>query len=69
MLSEASTTEISKKKKPVGFDQNKQVARQGGTVAGVARSELERQTGESVITAENAKSFGVIKQQLLHKGS
>jgi hypothetical protein len=50
MLAEASTTEISKKKIPQDFNQNKQVARQGGTVAKVARTEIERQTGVSVIT-------------------
>jgi hypothetical protein len=50
MLAEASTTEISKKKVPQSFDQNKQVAREGGTVAKVARTEIERQTGVSVIT-------------------
>lgn len=57
MLAEASTTEISKKKSPKGLSQNKIVARQGGTVAGVARREIERQTGEGVITASNAKTL------------
>lgn len=57
MLAEASTTEISKKKSPKGLDQNKIVAREGGTVAGVARKEIERQTGVSVIRQENAKSL------------
>ncbi len=55
MLAEASTKEISKKKSPKGLDQNKQVAKEGGTVAGVARKEIERQTGESVIISSNAK--------------
>ena len=53
MLAEASTTEISKKKKPDGFPANQQIAREGGRVAGKARAEIEKQTGESVIT--NAK--------------
>ena len=55
MLAEASTTEISKKKKPQGLENNKQVARAGGIAARKARLEIERQTGESVITAKNAK--------------
>jgi hypothetical protein len=55
MLAEASTTEISKKKKPQGLESNKQVAREGGTVAKKARIELEKQTGERVVTARNAK--------------
>jgi len=54
MLAEASTTEISKKKKPQSFDENKTVARQGGHVAGTARKEIEAQTGESIVSAENA---------------
>lgn len=55
MLAEASTTEISKKKKPKGLESNKQIARAGGIAARKARLEIEKQTGESVITAKNAK--------------
>ena len=55
MLAEASTTEISKKKKPQGLENNKQVARAGGFAAKKARIEIEKQTGESVITARSAK--------------
>lgn len=55
MLAEASTTEISKKKKPKGLESNKQVARAGGIAARKARMEIEKQTGESVVTARNAK--------------
>jgi len=58
MLAEASTTEISQKKMPQGLKQNKQIAREGGTVAGVARAEIERQTGKSVISSANAQSLG-----------
>lgn len=54
MLAEASTTEISKKKKPQGSENNKRVARAGGLAAKKARTEIEKQTGESVITAKNA---------------
>ena len=54
MLAEASTTEISKKQQPSGLKENKEVAQKGGNVAGLARQEIERQTGQNVITAENA---------------
>ena len=57
MLAEASTTEISKKKKPKSFPQNKEVARQGGHVAGTARKEIEAQTGESIVSPENAANL------------
>ena len=49
MLAEASTSEISKKQKPIGLIQNKIVAKRGGNVAKKARVEIEEQTGESVI--------------------
>jgi len=55
MLAEASTTEISKKQKPEGLENNKQVARKGGIAAKKARIEIEKQTGESVVTSKNAK--------------
>lgn len=58
MLAEVSTTEISKEKKPVGLDNNKQVARKGGGVAAKAREEIEKQTGKSIISKKNAKELG-----------
>jgi len=61
MLAEASTTEISKKKKPVNFKENKKVAREGGSIAGVARRKLESMTGKKVITKLNARGLGLIK--------
>jgi len=55
MLAEASTTEISKKQKPKGLEENKKVAQRGGFAAKKARLEIEKQTGESVIIAKNAR--------------
>ena len=62
-LAEVSTTEISKKKKPQGLENNKQVARAGGLAAKKARIEIEKQMGESVITSRNAKIL-MSKQKL-----
>src|SRR3989339_535003 len=59
MLAEASTAEISKKKKPNGLENNKQVARKGGFAAKKARLEIEKQMGESIITAKRAKKIKV----------
>lgn len=53
MLGEASTTAIVKTKKPKGFAENKIVAKQGGSVAGKARKDLETKTGKKVVSAEN----------------
>ena len=58
MLAEASTTEISKEKKPRGLDENKDTARKGGGVAKKARLEIEKQTGKPVISTKNAKKLG-----------
>ena len=57
MLAEASTTDIAKAEQPQGFDENQQVARRGGNVAGVARQTLEAETGKPVVTSQNAESF------------
>jgi len=57
MLAETSTTEISKVKKPETFNDNKKVAREGGTIAGNARKEIENKTGKNVITSQNANSL------------
>ena len=57
ILAEASTTEISKEKDPVGFDESKVVAKEGGEVAKIAREQLEKKIGKSVVTSKNAKNF------------
>lgn len=53
-LAEATTTEFTKVEDPQGFQENQEVARRGGSVAGNARREIEAQTGRPVITAQNA---------------
>ena len=53
MLGERVTTEISQQEKPDTFAESKQVARRGGTVAGVARRETERELGHSVVSGQN----------------
>lgn len=56
-LAEASSTEISKQDNPKGFKAHNQVAKQGGSVAKAARSQLEKQLGRSVITSEKASDY------------
>ena len=53
MLGEASTTKIARNKDAIGFGENKDAAKQGGTVAGVARNELEKRSSERVVSSEN----------------
>jgi len=66
MLAEASTTAISKKKQPKGLPANRQVARQGGVVAGKARAEIEKRTGESVITGVSTRALLTNKKKKAH---
>jgi DNA-damage-inducible protein D len=68
MLGEASTTAIVKTKNPKGFVQNKVAAKQGGTIAGNARKELEIKTGEKVVSEENYLIEGK-KDKKLDKGT
>jgi hypothetical protein len=48
---------LSKQKNPQGFNQNKTIARQGGSVAKAARVQLESQLGRSVISEARASDF------------
>jgi len=57
MLAEVTTKEISNKKKPKTFSENKEVAKRGGGVAGNARKEIESEIGEKVISSKNARHF------------
>jgi len=57
MLAEATTTEISKEKKPKTFPQNRKIAKQGGTIAGNTRKEIEAKTGKKVVSKINAKQL------------
>ena len=61
MLAEATTTEISKQEQPDTFEQNQEIAKQGGEIAGTARRQIERKTGKSVVTAKNAN--GLLEEQ------
>ena len=58
MLAEATTTEISKEKNPETFDDSRKIAKQGGTIAGNTRKEIEATTGKKVVTKQNAKQLG-----------
>lgn len=57
MLAEATTTEISKEKKPKTSDENKVIAKQGGTIAGNARKQIEAKTGKKIVSKLNAKNI------------
>ena len=60
MLAETSTKDISKKERPEGFSESMKVARRGGKVASIARTALEAETGEPVITSQNAAQLNAV---------
>jgi hypothetical protein len=61
MLAEASTTEISKSKEPKDLEENKEIAKEGGHVAGTARKEIESKTGKKIVSPKNAKDIKEIE--------
>ena len=56
-LSEETTKKLAEKHKPQGLEQNKEVARMGGHAAKVAREDIERNLGESVVTKQNRLNY------------
>ena len=64
MLAEATTTEISKEKKPETFLENKIIAQQGGTIAGNTRKEIEEKTGKDVVNKLKAADYLKNKKEL-----
>jgi hypothetical protein len=68
MLAEATTTEISKEKKPVGFENNRKIAKQGGTIAGNTRKAIEVKSGRKIVTRHNAKQLQQRKNKEIEDG-
>ena len=65
MLAEATTTELTNIHNPNGLEENKKVAKRGGTIAGNTRKEIEADTGKSVITAKNAVDFSKLIEDVV----
>ena len=61
MLAEATTTEISKERKPRTTAANRAVAAQGGRIAGNTRREIEAQTGKRIVSPLTAKQASAEK--------
>jgi hypothetical protein len=62
-LGEIATREIAKKKNPKGLNENIDVARRGGKIAGNARKDLENELGESVVTSNNALNYEYVDEK------
>ena len=65
MLAEATTTELTNIHNPNGLEENKKVAKRGGTIAGNTRKEIEADTGKSVITAKNVVDFSKLIEDVV----
>jgi len=65
MLAETSTKDISQKEQPEGFEESRQIAKRGGRVAQIARQALETETGEPVITSQNAVQLNTVVTQMI----
>ncbi len=66
-LGEIATREIAKKKIPKGLNENIEVARRGGKIAGNARRDLEKELGEHVVTNNNALNYEYVDKKMLEK--
>lgn len=64
MLAEATTTEISKEKKPEIFEENKKIAKQGGAIAGNTRKQIEEKSGKKIVTSLSSKDYLESKKEI-----
>ncbi len=65
MLAEATTTEISKENNPDGFEESREIAKQGGKIAGDTRKAIEAKTGRKIVSRQNAKQISQKKNKEL----
>ncbi|WP_233486168.1 BRO family protein [Fusobacterium pseudoperiodonticum] len=65
MLAEATTTELTNIHNPKNLDENKKIAKRGGTIAGNTRREIEADTGKAVITSKNAIDFSELVEEVI----
>jgi len=64
-LGEIATRELAKEHRPLGLEQNKQVAKMGGHAAKVARDDIEKNLGRSVVSKDNALSYKYVEEDLM----
>ena len=62
-LGEIATKELAKEHKPYGLEENKKVAKMGGHAAKVAREDIEKNLGKTVISNKNSLSYKYINQK------
>ena len=68
-LGEIATRELAKEHKPYGLNQNKKIAKAGGEVAKVARDDLERKLGKTIVSSKNNLNYEYLDNNKLLKES
>ena len=61
-IGELTTRELAKKHKPIGLEENRKIAKEGGQVASNTRKDIEARLGESVVTKDNLLSYQYIDE-------
>ena len=66
-LGEIATRELAKEHKPFGLEQNKKIAKMGGSAAKAARDNIEKNLGKTVISNKNSLNYEYIDEKLLEE--
>ena len=64
-LGEIATRELARKHRPLGLEQNKKVAKMGGHAAKVARADIEKHLGETVVSKDNSLAYKYVEEDLM----
>ena len=64
-IGELTTRELAKKHRPIGLEENRKIAKEGGQVASNTRKDIEARLGESVVTSDNALSYKYMEEKQL----
>lgn len=67
-LAELATAELTDAKNPQGLEENRKVSKEGGSIAGNARKNIESQTGRPVVTSKTAAELGFVVEKLIEGG-
>ena len=61
-IGELTTRKLAEKYRPIGLEENRKIAKEGGQVANNTRKDIETRLGEPVITKENALNYQYIDE-------
>ena len=61
-IGELTTRKLAEKHRPIGLEENRKIAKEGGQVANNTRKDIETRLGEPVITKENALNYQYIDE-------